>query len=65
MFEKPDELMPQSPPARPTHVRPPASPTGAWSAAASMEGHRQCRFCGAFVRDNGDLDTHCCSEGKD
>jgi len=28
--------------------------------ATSDDGFRQCRFCGAFVRDNGDLDTHCC-----
>lgn len=32
----------------------------AWSEATSSDGHRQCRHCGAFVRDNGDLDRHCC-----
>ncbi|WP_247391756.1 hypothetical protein [Ralstonia pseudosolanacearum] len=29
------------------------------------DGFRPCRFCGAFVRDNGDLAAHCCVGGDD
>lgn len=35
-----------------------------WSAASGDDGHRRCRVCGAFVRDNADLGQHCC-QGRD
>jgi hypothetical protein len=31
-----------------------------WSKATSLEGYRMCRYCGQFVRDDGDLESHCC-----
>lgn len=34
--------------------------SGAWSAPTTLDGHRRCNFCGAFVRDNGDLGEHEC-----
>lgn len=37
----------------------------AWSEATSSDGHRQCRFCGTFVRDNADLDGHVCRSHDD
>lgn len=36
-----------------------------YGQATSDDGYRQCRFCGAFVRDNENLDTHCCVGGDD
>jgi hypothetical protein len=44
----------------------PVSREGAlWSEATSSDGHRRCRYCGQFVRDNGDLESHCCHGNDD